>query len=98
MNIISAGGDSGGTVTDSDDIAYKVYIGRSAAKILEAVDAGSAPKMTGTFAAPGLQKKNKSRRRVRGRMAAVKLSNDTADESISFETLLITIAEAGRLL
>ncbi|KKL78378.1 hypothetical protein LCGC14_2025460, partial [marine sediment metagenome] len=98
LNIISAGGESGGTITDSDNIDYAVYVGRSAAKVLESFDAGAAPRFTGTFTAPGLQKKNKTRRKARGRVAAVKLSNDTADESISFERLLIDIADAGRMM
>ncbi|HEB26574.1 MAG TPA: hypothetical protein ENI05_02190 [Porticoccus sp.] len=98
LNIISAGGESGGTETDSDNISYTVYVGRSAAKILEDVDAVSNARFSGTFTAPGLQKGNKSRRKARGRIAAIKLSNNTAGESISFETLLFNTKEAGRML
>ena len=98
LNIISAGGEADGTETDSNDIDYAVHVGRSAAKVLEDVDAGTAPRFSGTFTAPGLQKGNKSRKKARGRVAAVKLSNDTAGESISFERLLMDTAEAGRML
>ena len=98
MDIITAGGETDGTETDSDDIDYSVFVGRSAAKILEEVDAGSGARLTGTFTAPGLKKGKKVRRKVRGRLAAIELSNDTADESISFERLLINTAEAGRML
>lgn len=98
LNIISAGGESGGTETDSDDIDYTVYVGRSAAKILEDFDAASGARFTGTFTAPGLQKGNKTRKKARGRMAAVKLSNNTAGEGISFERLLLATKEAGRML
>ena len=98
LDIISAGGESGGALTDSDNITYTVYTGRSAAGILEDADAASNARFTGTFAAPGLQKGNKSRKKARGRVAAVKLSNNTADESISFERLLIDTSEAGRMM
>jgi len=98
LNIISAGGKSAGTETDSDDIDYTVYTGRSAAEILENVDAAANARFTGTFTAPGLQKRNKTRRKARGRVAAVKLSNDTADETISFERLLVETADAGRMM
>ena len=98
LDIISAGGNTDGTESDSDDIDYTVYTGRSAAQILEDVDAGSNARFTGTFTAPGLRKGNKTRRKARGRVAAVKLSNDTAAESMSFERLLIETKEAGRML
>lgn len=98
LNIISAGGESAGTETDSGDIDYTVYVGRSAAKILEDVDAATNARFTGTFTAPGLQKGNRTRRRARGRVAAIKLSNDTAGETISFERLLVDTADAGRMM
>ena len=98
LNIISAGGDPVGTLTDSDDIAYTVYTGRSAAKVLEDFDAASNARFSGTFTAPGLRKNNRSRKKARGRVAAVKLGNNTADESISFEKLLLDTTEAGRML
>jgi len=98
MDIITAGGGVNGTETDSDDIDYSVFVGRSAAKIFEEVDAGSGARLTGTFTAPGLKKGKKVRRKVRGRLAAIELSNNTDNKSISFERLILKTTEAGRML
>ncbi|KKM81856.1 hypothetical protein LCGC14_1325590, partial [marine sediment metagenome] len=97
INIVSAGGGSGGSETDSDDIDYSVYSERSSEKIIEAVSAGTS-KFSSTFSSPGYQKGNKDRRKIRGRFGAIKIGNDTATETWGFEKLILDVKQIGRVL
>ncbi|MCK5607322.1 hypothetical protein KAR91_35895, partial [Candidatus Pacearchaeota archaeon] len=86
INIVSAGGESDGGESDSDDIDFSVFAARTSENIIEDVTA-AASKLSGTFSSPGYQKGNRDRRKVRGRFGAVKIGNDTAAETWGFEKL-----------
>jgi len=91
------GGDPGGTETDSDDIAFKLFTGRSAGAVAEAVDANSGEKVSGTFQATGRPRGRRKRQRVRGAFAGIRLANTTAGEKISFDRLIVNTTKKGRL-
>jgi len=96
INIVSAGGESGG-LSDSDDVEYSVYAARTSENVIEDVTA-AASKLSGVFNSPGYQKGNKDRRKIRGRFGAVKIGNDTAAETWGFEKLTVDIKQIGRVL
>lgn len=88
LTIITGGGAANGTHTDSDDIAYKIFVADTAEEVMEKVDANTAPKIAGTATHSGKGIK-KDTRKVRGTYGAVRIGNDTASETWSFEKLLI---------
>lgn len=92
-----AGGDSGGTETDSNDISYKLFVGRSAGEVAQDVDANSGQKISGTFQATGRPRGRRKRQKVRGLFAGIRLGNTTATEKISFDRLVVSTSKKGRL-
>ena len=98
IDIVTGGGDTGGTHTDSDDVLCSVHVARTAAKVMEKLDAGATAKFTKTFTAPGWKRNNKDRRCARGQWGGIVLSNNTAGESWSIERLIVDTREIGRSL
>jgi len=93
---ILAGGGSSGTHTDSNNVTYYIYVGDSPEQVMERVDAGTYA-ITGTVYGPGLQRGKKQLKTVRGKFAAIKLQNNTADQSWGFEEIEVEVTPAGRL-
>lgn len=93
LTVVTAGGKAGGTVPDSDDVAYAVYVGDDAETVMEKADAGTSL-FSGTIPAPGRAKR--VRRKARGVFIAVRLGNDDLDETWGFERALIELLPAGR--
>ncbi len=93
LTVVTAGGKAGGTVPDSDDVDYAVYVGDDAETVMEKADADS-PIFSGVIRAPGRAKR--VRRKARGVFIAVRLKNDTADETWGLERVLIEVRPAGR--
>ena len=99
IDLITAGGASGGTYqSDSDDVLCSVHIARTAEQIIEKLRSDTTAAYTKTFTAPGYQKGNLDRRSIRGQWAGIVLSNDTAGESWAMERLIIDTKESGRSL
>lgn len=94
LSVVSAGGKAGGTIPDSDGIDYEIYVDDSAEGIMEKVDAGGEYLYSGLLDAPG---RNKTlRRRARGVFLAVKLGNDTLNETWGLERVVAEVEDAGR--
>jgi len=72
LTVVTAGGKAGGTVPDSDDVAYAVYVGDDAETVMEKADADT-PIFGGVIPAPGRAKR--IRRKARGVFMAVRLGN-----------------------
>ena len=72
LTVVTAGGKAGGTVPDSDDVAYDVYVGDDAETVMEKADADT-PIFGGVIPAPGRAKR--IRRKARGVFMAVRLGN-----------------------
>lgn len=98
IDLVSGGGASGGSQSDSNDVLCSVHVARTAEKIIEKLDGGTTAAYTKTFTAPGYQKGNMDRRTIRGQWAGVVLSNNTAGESWSMERLMLDTKEVGRSL
>ena len=97
MQLTSAGAaGAGGTEADSNDIGYKVFIGRTAAEATEKAKANTAPRVSGTFTAPGNPRGQKKKQKIRGAFAVIRLENITADETMSFDQLIVNVSEKGR--
>jgi len=93
LTVVTAGGKAGGTVPDSDDVDYAVYVGDDAETVMEKADA-AAPIFSGTIPAPGRAKR--VRRKARGVFIAVRLGNTAEDKTWGMERSLIELLPAGR--
>jgi len=96
INIVSAGGISGDE-DDSNDIDFSVFSARTSEHITKDITAATA-KYSGTFNSPGYQKGNKDRKKARGRFGAVKIGNNTVEETWGFEKLTLDVKQIGRVL
>lgn len=93
---ILAGGASSGSQSDSNDVTWYIYVGKSPEEVMEHV-ATDTYVVSGTLRGPGYVKGNKSLRRVRGRFGAIRLRNNSASQTWGFEELEISIEPVGRL-
>lgn len=93
LTVVTAGGKAGGTVPDSDDVDYAVYVGDDAETVMEKADADT-PIFSGIISAPGRAKR--VRRKARGVFIAVRLGNDTIDKTWGLERVIAEIEPAGR--
>ena len=93
LTVVTAGGKAGGTIPDSNDVAFAVYVGDDAETVMEKADAGTEL-FSGTIPAPGRAKR--VRRKARGVFIAVRLGNDTLEETWGMERCLIEVLPAGR--
>jgi hypothetical protein len=98
IDLVSGGGASGGTQSDSDDVLCSVYIGRTAEQVIEKLDGGTTAAYTKIFTAPGWAKGSLDRRTIRGQWGGIVLSNNTIAESWSMERLIVDSKEVGRSL
>ena len=97
MKLTSAGASgAGGTEADSNDIGYKVFIGRTAAEATEKAKANIAPRVSGTFTAPGNPRGQAKKQKIRGSFAVIRLENIKLDETMSFDQLIVNVTEKGR--
>ena len=93
MLVVTAGGNVDGTIPDSDDVTYELYVSDDAESLIEDVDSGDYA-LSGTIKAPG--KAPLVRVRAKGVFLAVKLGNDTADETWGLERVLFETVPKGR--
>ena len=98
IDLVSGGGASNGSQTDSDDVLCSVHVGRTAEQIIEKLDGSTTAAFTKTFTAPGRSKGSLDRRVIRGQWGGIVLSNNTSDESWCMERLIVDSKEAGRSL
>jgi len=97
LDCVTAGGASGGTQSDSDDITYSIFTGKSGSEVIENLVAGTNPDVAGTIKAPGRQRSNGIRRKIKGVYVGIKLENSTASETWGFEQLMADFKLSGRL-
>lgn len=93
----TAGGGSGGTEADSDDITYKIFSGRSAGDVAEKIEANVNPRVSGILQAPGRPLGRAKKRKVRGAYAGIRLENTTAAETMSIDRLIVNTQEKGKI-
>lgn len=97
FNIMTSGGRSGGSQADSNDVYFKVYTGSTPERIMEQLAANSAPRVGGTFIAPGRRANNRRMQKIDGSYLGIKLGNNTIAESWSFEKFYGRISPSGRI-
>ncbi len=96
LDAVTAGGAAGGSQSDSDDIIFDVWAGKSAAEIIEKLSADTNPNVAGTIIAPGRRRGSNIKRKVKGVYLGIKLQNNTAGETWGYEQLLIDLKKSGR--
>jgi len=94
---VPAGGRTSGTLTNSDDIDWKLWTAETADELVEKLLANTNPKIAGTIAALGTIRGARKRREVRGMWIGIRLGNDTAAETWSLERLQVNLKQGGRL-
>ena len=96
FDVVPAGGGSGGTQSDSNNISYEIYTEIDAEKVLESLAAGTNPKAAGTVTAPG-RGRGSLRKKIRGVYMGIKLFNSTATQVMALEDLMYEVRQSGRL-
>jgi hypothetical protein len=88
IDVVLAGGNTGGSQSDSDPVYFKVFEADSAEEVIEELVANTSPKIAGTFRVPGKQRQNSLVRKVSGYYMGFKIGNNTAAETWAFEQLI----------
>ena len=96
LEIITAGGVSGGSQEDSNDVSYNIFVADTAEELLEKLSANTDYRVTGTVTAPGRPKGSRIRKRFRGMYLGLRLWNSTAAEAWSVNKIIGTIKKGGK--
>lgn len=93
----TAGGQSGGGLTDSSAPALNLWVGLSADEITEKLIANTSPNLAAVIAAPGRNRGAAIKRPVRGVYAGFRVGNSTATETWGLERIVLEGKKAGRI-
>jgi hypothetical protein len=96
LEVVTAGGASGGSQADSNNVSYNIFIADTAEEILEKLSANTDYRVTGTIVAPGRPRGARIRKRFRGMYLGLRLWNSTAAETWSINKIIGTIKQGGR--
>ena len=96
LEVITAGGASGGSQSDSSNVSYNIFVADTAEEILEKLYANTDYRVTGTIVAPGRPKGSRIRKRFRAMYLGLRLWNSTAAETWSVNKIIGTIKQGGR--
>jgi len=97
LNVVTTGDDGSGSSADSNDITYKIFVGRSADSVIKNLIANSGQKVSGTITSPGRPHGSMKKRKVRGIFGAIRLHNSTAGQTWGFENLSLNTIQKGRI-
>ena len=97
LNAVTAGGKTGGSQSDSDDIDYKVFTDLAAETIIERLYANTAPNFAGVIKSPGRQRGGTKRQKAKGAFVGIRLGNSDSGETWGFEKLDVGVTPAGRI-
>ena len=96
LEVITAGGASGGSQADSDNVSYNIFVADTAEELLEKLSANTDYRVTGTITAPGRPKGSKIKKRFRGMFFGIRLFNSTAAETWSVNKIVGNVIKGGR--
>ncbi|KKM66632.1 hypothetical protein LCGC14_1479210 [marine sediment metagenome] len=96
LEVITAGGASGGSQSDSNNVSYNIFVADTAEELLEKLSANTDYRVTGTVTAPGRPKGSRIRKRFRGMYLGIRLWNSTVAEAWSVNKILGTVKQAGK--
>lgn len=94
LSSIVSGGASSGDFSDTDAVSWALYSANDAETALEDIKDGATAFTSGTWSTVG--KQNKSRPRMRGIYAGIKLYNSTASQTWSLEKIYGEVIEKGK--
>ena len=97
LNVVTAGGGTGGSQSDSNDIDFKVFTGLSAEEVIERLAANTTPNFAGVVKASGRQRGGTKRQKAKGAFVAIRIGNNNSGETWGFEKLDINARPAGRI-
>lgn len=95
LTIELAGGASGTTFANTDNVSYEVHIGDDAETIIENILDGATAFTSGTLSGTG--RKARIRTRVRGAYIGLKLLNSTASETFGINKIYGEVKDAGKI-
>lgn len=95
--LITAGGVSGGSQSDSDNVECKIFLGKSAAEVIEKIVANANPSFYKVIQAPGRQRGGTVKCKLREVYAGIRIGNNTSGETWALEQLLVDAKQSGRL-
>ncbi len=96
LEVITAGGASGGSQADSSNVSYNIFVANTAEELLEKLSANTDYRVTGTITAPGRPKGARIRKRFRGMYLGIRLWNSTAAQTWAINKMIGTIKKGGR--
>ena len=96
LEVITAGGASGGSQSDSSNVSYNIFVADTAEEILEKLYVNTDYRVTGVITAPGRPKGARIRKRFRGMYLGIRLWNSTAAETWAINKMIGNIKQAGR--
>ena len=97
IDVVTVGGLTGGSETDSNNVDLKVWTGLSADAVTEKLIANSTPQIGGTVTAPGRRRGNKIRRKVRGAHLGLRVGNATAAQTWGLEKVILDVKKGGKI-
>ncbi len=96
LEVITAGGASGGSQSDSSNVSYNIFVADTAEELLEKLSANTDYRVTGTITAPGRPKGARIRKRFRGMYLGIRLWNSTSAQTWAINKIIGTIKQGGR--
>ena len=97
LNVVTTGDDGSGSGANSNNITYKIFVGRSADGVIKNLIANSGQKVSGTIISPGRPHGSMHKRKIKGVCGAVRLHNSTAGQTWGFENLSLNVVQKGRI-
>jgi len=95
LTIELAGGASGTTFANTDNVSYEIHIGDDAETVIENILDGATAFTSGTLSGTG--RKARIRTKVRGAFLGIKLYNSTATETWAINKIFGEIKPAGKI-
>ncbi len=96
LEVITAGGASGGTQSDSSNVGFRIFVADTAEGLIEKLGANTDYRVAGTIVAPGRPKGAKIRKRFRGMFLGIRLWNSTAAQTWAVNKIIGIIKKGGR--
>lgn len=96
LEVITAGGASGGSQADSSNVSFRIFVADTAEELLEKLSANTDYRVAGTITAPGRPRGARIRKRFRGMFLGIRLWNSTAAQTWAANKIIGTIKKGGR--
>lgn len=95
-DVTLAGGATGGSETDSNNVTVKLYADDVAETVVEQLEANGTPRVAATFVGPGRKGGSRLRRGLRGSYVGIRIGNSTVDQTWGLEKIRLDPGATGR--